>query len=478
MALLPPASPTCSSALSRFTAGRSFAARGVFGALATAVLALAAVTPSAAQIQVQSKTLGNGMKILVQEDPSIPNIAVYTFYRVGSRNEHEGITGLSHFFEHMMFNGAKKYGKGEFDAALDNAGGTNNAYTTTDDTVYQDWTPASALELVMDAESDRMENLQFIPEVVESERQVVYSERRLRTDNSNPGILREALGATAFESSPYHWPVIGWPSDIEGWTIDDLKSYHAMGYSPKNATMVVVGNVKAGQVFTLAQKYFGPVPAHDPPPPVRTKEVAQTGERRVVVRKPAQLPLQVIAYHTVDAKSADQYALQVVDALLTTGQSSRLYRALVDGQQLALSIGSNQDELIDPGLFTIQQQPRAGVAPEKVEQAIYTELDKLKTTPVGDKELTKAKNLIISGNYRELRTIAGRAQAIGQAEIFHGDWQFVNQEEKLINAVTAADVQRVAAKYFVPTNRTVATLLPDTSAKSAAAAADDAGGAE
>ena len=183
------------------------------------------------QVQVQSKTLPNGLKILVQQDSSIPNIAVYTFYRVGSRNEHEGITGLSHFFEHMMFNGAQKYGKGEFDSALDNAGGHNNAYTSNDATVYQDWTPSSALELVMDAESDRMANLAFIPAVVESERQVVYSERRLRTDNSNPGMLHEEMSAAAFESSPYHWPVVGWPSDIEGWTIDDLIFFFIFCYS-------------------------------------------------------------------------------------------------------------------------------------------------------------------------------------------------------------------------------------------------------
>lgn len=404
------------------------------------------------------------MKLLVQEDNSIPNIAVYTFYRVGSRNEHEGITGLSHFFEHMMFNGAKKYGKGEFDAALDNAGGTNNAYTSTDVTVYQDWTPASALELVMDAESDRMENLAFVPSVVESERQVVYSERRLRVDNSNPGVLDEALKAASYESAPYHWPVVGWPSDIEGWTIDDLKSYHAMGYSPGNATMVIVGNVKAAEVFALADKYFADIPPHAPPPPVRTKGMPQHGERRVEVRKPAELPLQFIGWHTVDMKNPDHYPLVVLDAILSTGQSSRLYRSLADGQQLALSVGSNQDETMDPGLFTIQQQPRAGVAPEKVEAAIYAELDKLRTKPVGAAELAKAKNQIISQNYREQQTIAGRAQAIGVAEVFYGSWTHVNDEEKLVNAVTAADVQRVLNKYLIPGNRTVATLTPDATA--------------
>lgn len=439
--------------------------------LCTVGLALSATLATQAQIQVQSKTLPNGMKLLVQEDDSIPNIAFYTFYKVGSRNEHEGITGLSHFFEHMMFNGAKKYGKGEFDAALDSAGGNNNAYTTQDDTVYEDWTPSSALELVMDAEADRIENLAFIPAVVESERQVVYSERRLRTDNSNPGLLDENLNAAAYQSSPYHWPVVGWPSDIEGWTIDDLKAYHAMGYSPKNATVVVVGNVKPEDVFRLADKYFAPIPAPAPPPPVRTKEMAQIGERRVVVHKAAQLPLLAIAYHTVDTKSPDLYPLMVVDALLTTGQSSRMYRSLVDGQQLALSVGSNQDETLDPGMFNFQAQPRAGVAPEKVEAAIYAEVDKLRSTPVDDKELTKAKNLIISQHYRALRSIAGRAQAIGVAELFYGGWEHVNDEEKLVNAVTAADVQRVVSKYLIQSNRTVATLIPDASAAPPAGAA-------
>ena len=284
----------------------------------------------------------------------------------------------------------------------------------------------------MDAESDRMGNLAFLPAVVESERQVVYSERRLRVDNSNEGLLEEALNAAAYESSPYHWPVVGWPSDIEGWTIDDLKNYHAMAYSPANATMVVVGNVKAAQVFALAEKYFASVPQHAPPPPVRTREMPQTGERRVIARKPAQLPLLLIGYHTVSARSPDFYPLQVLDTLLTTGQSSRLYRALVDGEQLALRIDSSQETRIDPGLFEFEVQPRAGVAPEKVEAGIYAELDKLRSTPVAAEELAKAKNQRIASHYRDLRTIAGRAQQIGAADLFFGDWQHVNQEEALL----------------------------------------------
>ncbi len=453
-----------------------FCRRFALPLLASVLLCVAPATVRA-QLRVESKTLPNGLKLLVQQDDSIPNIAVYTFYRVGSRNEHEGITGLSHFFEHMMFNGAAKYGKGEFDTAMDSAGGNNNAYTSNDATVYQDWTPSSALELVMDAESDRMQNLAFLPAVVESERQVVYSERRLRVDNSNNGVLSEALNAAAFESSPYHWPVVGWPSDIEGWTIDDLKSYHAMGYSPANATMVVVGNVKAAEVFALAEKYFAQVPTHAPPPPVRTREMPQTGERRVTVRKPAQLPLLMIGYHTVDARSPDFYALQVLDGILTTGQSSRLYRSLVDGQQLALQVNSSQETRLNPGLFEFEAQPRAGVEPEKVEAGIYAELDKLRTTPVDAAELTKAKNQLIAQHYRQLRTIAGRAQEIGAADLYFGDWQHANQEEALVNAVTPADIQRVVTTYFAPANRTVATLIPDASAtKPATVAAPAKGG--
>ena len=428
-------------------------------------LPFASITTHAA-IDVQSRTLPNGMKILVQEDDSIPNIAFYTFYKVGSRNEHEGITGLSHFFEHMMFNGAKKYGKGEFDSFLDDAGGTNNASTSNDLTTYTDWAPASALELLFDLEADRIQYLAFDPKIVESERQVVYSERRLSVDNNNAGILREALDAAAYESSPYHWPVVGWPTDIESWTIADLEAYHAMAYSPTNATVVIVGNVKAADVFKLADQYFAPIPAHDPPPPIRTREMVQTGERRVTIHKPAQLPILDIAYHAVDAKSPDLYPLQVLEGVLTTGQSSRLYRALVDGQ-LAISANSNARPSFDPSLFQISAQPRAGVAPEKVEAAIYAEIEKLQTVPVDDHELTKAKNQMIAEHYRSLQSIANRAAAIGRAEVYFGSWKHVDEEEQLINAVTPADLQRVAQKYLGANNRTVATLIPDTKATDA-----------
>jgi zinc protease len=419
-------------------------------------------------LNIQTHQLPNGMKLLVQEDPSIPNIAFYTFYRVGSRNEHEGITGLSHFFEHMMFNGAKKYGKGEFDHAMEGAGGSNNAYTSNDVTVYQDWVPASDLELIFDLEADRIQYLAFDPKVVDSERQVVYSERRLSVDNNNFGILYEQLNAAAFEAHPYHWPVLGWPSDIEKWTIDDLKTYHAMAYSPTNATVVVVGGVKAAEVFALADKYFAPIPAHDPPPPVRTVEPVQLGEKRIVVHKMAQLPILAVAYHVPNAMSSDYYALSLLDTLLTTGQSSRLYHSLVDQQQLALSADTQFGPRFDPSLFVFFAQPRAGVAPEKVESAFYDELDKLKTAPIDEHELQKARNQAIATHYRSLRSINQRANTIGEYEVFFGDWRKVMTVEEQYNKVTAADIQRVAKQYFSADNRTVATLIPDAVKKETA----------
>src|ERR1700746_2067813 len=200
---------------------------------------------------VATKTLKNGMKILVQTDHSIPNVALYTFYRVGSRNERPGTTGLSHFFEHMMFNGAKKYGPGELDKVMESNGGSNNAYTTRNVTVYQDWFPRTALELIFDIEADRIRDLSFDPKKIESERGVVASERRSSVDGQNEGVLEEQLWGAAFMPHPSQWPVVGWMSDIEHWTIEDLKHHFEMGYSPSNATMVVVGDVSPEEIFAF-----------------------------------------------------------------------------------------------------------------------------------------------------------------------------------------------------------------------------------
>ncbi|MCU1311548.1 MAG: peptidase domain protein [Candidatus Angelobacter sp.] len=419
------------------------------------------LTASAQNFEVKSHTLKNGMKVLVQEDRSIPNVALYIFYRIGSRNENTGATGLSHFFEHMMFNGAKKYGPGDFDHTMEAAGGSNNAYTNRDVTVYQDWFPNTALELIFDLEADRIENLAFDPKIVESERGVVYSERRNSVDASNRGILNEQLMATAFISHPYQWPVVGWAKDIESWKMDDLKHHFAMGYSPNNATMVVVGAVDADQVFQLAERYIGNIATHDPPPKIVSTEPDQMGERRVIVRKFAQLPLLSIGYHVPEANNPDYYALDVLETIAFSGQSSRMYRRIVDKDQLALNINGGRGISFDPTLFTISSQPKAGVAPDVVEKAVYEELGRLQNEPVSDQDLEKAKNILKANFYRQMKTINGRANAIGTFEVFFGDYQKLFNAIPEYDKVTKADVQRIAKKYFTDKNRTVATLIPE-----------------
>ena len=431
-------------------------------ALGAALLLAAAAQPAAAQgFDIRTHTLKNGMKLLVQEDHSIPNVALYLFYRVGSRNERPGITGISHFFEHMMFNGAKKYGPGEFDRVMESSGGSNNAYTSQNVTVYQDWFPRSALERIFDLEADRIQHLSFNPEIVESERGVIASERRNAVDANNAGMLNEQLWAAAYTAHPYQWPVVGWMSDIEAWTLDDLKNHFKMGYSPSNTTLVVTGDVTFDEVVALAQKYLEPIPANPPPPAVATTEPAQLGERRIAVRKFAQLPMLQIGYHVPATSHADYYALQALETILFSGQSSRMYKRLVDKDQLALSVGGGSDFAFDPTLFEVSAQPKAGVDPAAVEKAIYEELDRVKADAVTSEELEKAKNILLSGFYRTINTISGRSNAIGTYEVFFGDYRKLFTAAEDFAKVTTADVQRVAKQYFTADNRTVATLVPE-----------------
>jgi zinc protease len=435
-------------------------------ALAVSCAAVFALAPLHAQeFPVATRTLKNGMKVLVQSDHSIPNVALYIFYRIGSRNERPGTTGLSHFFEHMMFNGAKKYGPGELDKVMESNGGSNNAYTTQNVTVYQDWFPRTALPTIYDIEADRIRDLSFDPQKIQSERGVVASERRLSVDNSNDGILDEQLWATAFLAHPYQWPVVGWMSDIEHWTLDDLKHHFEMGYSPSNATMVVVGDVTPEEIFQLCEKYIGPIPSHAPPPPVTTVEPEQLGERRLVVHKPAELPLLIIAYHVPQTNNPDFYALNILRTVLFQGESSRMYQRLVDKDQIALSVESQVENAFDPTLLEITAQPKQGVDPQACEKAIYEELDRAKNGLITDQELEKAKNIRLVEFYRQMRTISGRANTIGTYEVFFGDYNKLFEAAKNYGAVTKEDIQRAAKTYFGANNRTVATLLPENEEK-------------
>jgi zinc protease len=424
-------------------------------------LLLTPLVTHAQSIEVKTHMLKNGMKVLVHEDHSIPSVALYIFYRIGSRNERPGTTGLSHYFEHMMFNGAKKFGPKQFDIQMEAAGGQNNAYTSNDVTVYQDWFTPTALELIFDMEADRIQHLAFDPKIVESERGVVASERRSSVDANNFGVLYEQLSAAAYTAHPYQWPVVGWMVDIENWKMEDLKAHFKMGYSPSNATMVVTGAVKFEEIVKLAQKYIEPIPSSAPPPPVTTKEPEQMGERRVTVKKFAQLPIVMMGYHVTNAKDPDYYPLQVLSSVLFTGESSRMYQRLVDKDQIALFVQGGMSPSLDPTLYRITSQPKAGIAPEQVEKAIYEELDKVKANGVTEQELQKVKNILTASFYRQMKTISGKANTLGSYEVFFGDYKKLFSAADEYAKVTNADLKRVAAKYFTEKNRTVATLIPE-----------------
>jgi zinc protease len=431
-------------------------------AMLFAVSVAAAAEDSTGELgsEIRTKTLANGLKVIVWPDHDIPNVALYNWFEVGARNERPGITGLSHFFEHMMFNGSKRFGPGEFDQVMEANGGANNAFTSSDVTVYQDWFPRTALEVIFDLEADRIANLAFDKEVIESERGVVYSERRLRVDNSNMGQLYEQTQATAFVAHPYQFPVIGWPSDIESWSHEDLVNYFKTYYAPNNGNLIVVGDVTPEEIFALAEEYLEPIPAQDPPEPVRTREPEQLGERRIVIEKEAQVPLIVMAYHIGAADDPEAPALQLLLSILADGDSSRLHQRLVEQEQAAISVGSSQDEGFDPGLAWFRATVSEKADPAKVEALIDEELKKVIESGITDAELQKAKNIFLSDFWRNMQTINGKAYALGNYEVFHGDYRKLFEAPAIYDAVTKEQLQQVAKKVFRPTNRTIGVLKP------------------
>jgi zinc protease len=410
--------------------------------------------------KITTKTLPNGLKIVVWSDHDIPNVALYNWYKVGSRNEYAGITGISHFFEHMMFNGTSKRKPGEFDRVMEANGGANNAYTSSDVTVYQDWFPRSALDLIFDLEGDRMANLDFDPKVVESERGVVYSERRSSVDNSNFGSLIEQIDATAFTAHPYQIPTVGWPSDIEGWKVDDLKNYYHTYYAPNNAVMFVVGDVEPQEIFALAEKYLGKTPAQATPRPVTTKEPEQQGERRVNLVREGEAPLLVFAHHSVSASDADAPATELLMSILADGNSSRLHQQLVEQQQLVVEVEQSLNSGFDPGLAYIYATLPPGGDLAVVEKALDAELMKISKDGVTEAELNKARTQKLAGFWRGLATISGKAQALGSYEVFQGDYKKLFQAPTDYEKVSVADLKRIAAKLFRRENRTVGSFVP------------------
>jgi zinc protease len=427
---------------------------------AAAIPALAGPDPAAGVEQIVSRTLPNGLKVVVWPDRDIPNVAMYTWYRVGSRNERSGITGISHYFEHMMFNGTKTRPPGDFDRVMEANGGSNNAYTSSDVTVYQNWFPVNATELIFDLEADRMRHLDFDPQVVESERGVVSSERRSSVDDDNFGMLIEQMQATAYVAHPYQNPIIGWPSDIEGWKIEDLQAFYREYYAPNNAVMFVVGAVEPADVFALADRYLAGLEAQPAPPPVTTREPPQLGERRLKVLREAQTPLVAMAWHSAAAPDRESRVMEVLLSILGSGDSSRLHQRLVEGEQAAAQVGAQLDAGFDPGLAWIYAIVPPGGDVGKTERLIDEEIARMAKDGPTPAELAKARNQALAGFWRGLETISGKAQALGTYEVFHGDYRKLFDAPAVYEGITADDVRQAAATVLRTGNRTLGVLEP------------------
>jgi zinc protease len=408
--------------------------------------------------EIQSVTLENGLEIIVWPDHDIPNVALYYFVRAGGRNEYPGITGLSHFFEHMMFNGTEDLEPGEFDRIMEAAGGHNNAYTSNDLTVYQDWFPRSALETVFELESERLQNLEFDPEAIESERGVIASERRTTVDNNNISRLVEQVRATAYVAHPYQFPIIGWPSDIASWTQEDLENFYETYYAPNNITMVVVGDVTPEEIFELAEDYLEDIPAQEPPASVRTVEPEQQGERRVVIETDAQTPMLHVAFHAGAAADPETLAMRLLLSILVYGDSARLHRLFVEEEQLAISIGAFQFEGFDPGLVYVYATLPPGGDLGLLEQRLFEELARIAEEGVSEAELEKARNIALAEFWGVMSTINGKAASLGEAAVFHGSYEKLFDFAQDIEAVSGDSLKAIASSVFRRENATIGVL--------------------
>jgi len=409
---------------------------------------------------VTEHVLPNGLSVRVLEDRGVPSVSLYTFFRVGSRNERPGRTGIAHLFEHMMFNGAARYGPKEFDRVLESNGGHSNAFTSQDMTAYYEDVAAEALEIVLDLESDRMRSLAITPEMFASEREVVKEERRLSVENESLGVLDEELMALAYQAHPYRWPVIGWMADIEAIQREDCLDFFRTYYAPNNASLWIVGDVKTDEVLGLVERYYGDIPRGPTPLPAASTEPAQRGERRGWVRFPSHSEAIAVGYKAPAAASPDAVVLDVIQYALTAGDGARLNRKLIFDQLLAANVFVDYAWRIDLGLFLVILELNPGVKAERALKALDQELARVVTKGLSERELWRAKGMLRSQHLREIASNNGRAHVLGTHELLLGDWRRALEVLEHYSAVDDAEVRRVAEATFRAESRSVVTLVP------------------
>lgn len=405
--------------------------------------------------------LSNGMKVLLVEVPKAPVATVQVWYKVGSRNEVMGRAGLSHMLEHMMFKGTARYPKGSFSRIVRKNGGIDNAFTGQDFTAYFENLAADRVGLALELEADRMQGLILDHSEFQTERDVVKEERRLRSEDDPQGALVEALFAHAFLSHPYHWPVIGWFADLDAMSLEDLQRHYDTFYSPNNATLVVVGDIKAESLLPTIKRLFEPIPRGPSPKQTLSPEPEQRGERRFLLKREAQVPFVMMGFRVPNYSNEDSYALDILESILSSGKSSRLYQSLVYDQKNSLAVGAEYSVLqTDPGLFYFYSLVNPSVKVEGVEEAIQREIVRLQNEPPSEQELQRAKNQVEAARVFEQDSNFRHAMLMGQAESVGAGWRRIDQFVERIHAVTAKDIQRVAKQYLTPDNRTVGILIP------------------
>ncbi len=415
---------------------------------------------------VYEETLENGLKVFIIKDRNAPLAVFEIWYNAGSINEQVGKTGLSHLLEHMMFKGTPKYGTKVFSKIISKAGGIDNAGTSHDYVYYFQKLAPDRLNLSIEMEADRMRNLIMNNEDFLSERDVVMEERRMRYEDDPQNLVYEEVLAAAFKNHPYRWPVIGWMEDLKTVTRDDLREYYRRHYIPNNAFIVIAGNIDTDAIMTKIRGEFGPIPRGPEIGQLNIQEPVQRGERRVFIKKEAELPYVMSAYKAPNVLDEDSYALDVLVGVLSGGKSTRIYKSLIDDKRIALSAGAGYSNFNkSPFLFYLEGTPLPGKKIEEVEKALYEEVEKIKDQPPSEREVQKAKNQTEADFIMGQDSVYSQAMILAEFEMI-GGWRLKDRYLEGIRNVTPDDVQRVARKYLVEDQRTVGILIPIKKAES------------
>ena len=424
--------------------------------------------------QTHETTLDNGLRVIVHEDHRSPVVVSQIWYKVGSQDEPEGLTGISHVLEHMMFKGTTKHKPNEFSRIIAENGGRENAFTSYDYTAYFQQLEKSRLPISFELEADRMQNLVLTEAEFSKEINVVMEERRLRTEDQPEALVSEKFMATAYEVHPYKHPVIGWMADLQSMTVKDLRDWYGRYYTPANAILVVTGDVKPKEVFALAQKYFGPVPTRSPVTTTAAVEPPQKIERRARAALPAEVPYLLMGYHSPVHASAghnevaewEPYALSILGGVLDGGQAARFERELVRDKRIASSIDLDYSAVSrSPTMLLIEATPANGHTTAELEKVIRAQIERIRNEPVSAEELKRVKAQVVAGNVYSRDSVFYQAMQIGRLVAVGLDWRLLDDYVKNLNAVTAEQVQTVARKYLVDTNLTVAVLDPQPMAR-------------